>query len=156
MWPLQGSSNNRFLCGRAHQVAGGITELHVTVHSSWGRTRSGFFLRGSAPSPTYLTSQLRTGSGGFYSNNWGADPDPDRAMTTTRAKRRPHPTSSAGSGNHNTKHIPYQGDKGQHNLRKVLASIHTTNSPHTENIALTQSTQGSLPLSHKNRPSRPQ
>lgn len=38
--------------------------------------------QGECSSLTYLTLQLRTGPGGFYSNNWGANPTPDRAVTT--------------------------------------------------------------------------
>ena len=34
-------------------------------------------------SPTYLTLQLENRSGGFYFNNWGADPAPKRAATST-------------------------------------------------------------------------
>ena len=34
-------------------------------------------------SPTYLTLQLENRSGGFYFNNWGADPAPKRAVTST-------------------------------------------------------------------------
>ena len=59
-----------------------------------------------------------------------------------RGKRRPHSTSSAGSGNHNNNYTPYQGDNGQYTLRKDISGIHTKNTFHTKNIRLTQATQG--------------
>ena len=37
----------------------------------WGRKESG------------MTERLHFHIGGFYSNNWGADPAPDRAVTAT-------------------------------------------------------------------------
>ena len=37
--------------------------------------------------PTYLTLQLENRSGGFYFNNWGADPAPKKAVTTTEQIR---------------------------------------------------------------------
>ena len=58
------------------------------------------------------------------------------------AERRPHKISSAGSGHHNTNHIPYQGDNSQHTLRKDMAGIHTKISPHTKNTGYTRPTQG--------------
>ena len=57
------------------------------------------------------------------------------------AKSRPCLTSSAGSGNHNTSHSPYQGD-GQRSLRKDVTGIHTKNGLCTKNTGLTQSSQG--------------
>ena len=65
----------------------------------------------------------------------------DRAFSHG-TKRGPHPTSSAGSGHHNTNHTHQQGANGHHTLRKDMAGIYTKNSPYTKNIGLTQSTQG--------------
>ena len=44
-------------CGCAYWVAGSVSRVAC---------------------PTSLSLQLRTGSGGFYSNNWGANPNPQR------------------------------------------------------------------------------
>ena len=38
---------------------------------------------GALQSCLLLTPQLRNISGGFYSNNYGGDPAPDRTVTTT-------------------------------------------------------------------------
>ena len=39
--------------------------------------------------PAYPTLQLRNRCGGFYSNNWGADPAPDRTVMAKEQRRRP-------------------------------------------------------------------
>ena len=55
-------------------------------------------LSGSCPcsSPAYLTPQFRNGSGGVYSNKWGADLAPNRAVTSTDQKGGPiqHPVQA--------------------------------------------------------------
>ena len=91
------------------------------VGNPWGGIHKGSFPSGSAPVPPTC---------------------PQHSCDNHRAKRRTHPTSSAGSGHHNTKHTPYQRDNSQHTLRKDVADICTKNSPHAKNIGLTQSIPG--------------
>lgn len=88
---------------------------------------------------------------GFLLQNWGANPAPNRAVTTTKQKKESYSISSAGS-NHKTNYAPYQGDNGQQTLRKTTAGIHTKNSLHTKDITLMQATRGIL--LHENSPLR--
>ena len=64
-----------------------------------------------------------------------------QGSNTHRAKGRPHATFSAVPGPH-TSHTSYQGNNGQHTLRKEVADIHAKNTLHTKNIKPTQPTQG--------------
>ena len=133
------------------------TVYFVSLHSGWqatsqstclgsqllGRNTQQHLSQPEHSTPAYLTSQLRTGSGGFSSNNWGVDPAHDRAVTTT--EQRECPTQHKIQcrlclPQHKSHH--YEGDNSQHTLRKDVADIHTKNSPHTKNIGLTQATQG--------------
>ena len=63
---------------------------------------------------------------------------PQQDCDNHRTKRMPCQSSSAGFGHHNVNHIPYQRDTVQHTLRKGMAGIHTTTSPYSKNIGLTQ------------------
>ena len=57
------SGSNSDFCGHTHQVTGSITESHILADSSWGRTRSGSFPRGSTPVPpiSHHSSELDLG-----------------------------------------------------------------------------------------------
>ena len=81
-------------------------------------------MRVSSPSgsaPIFPTShhksepQLRSRSGGFYSNNQGADPAPDKAVTTTEQRGGPsqHPVQVLVT---TTSVIPL--------IKGIIASIH--------------------------------
>ena len=83
---------------------------------------------------------------GFYSNNWGADPTPDWVVTAM--ERKPHLTPYTGFKSPNTNHTSYQGDNGQHTLRKDVAGIDTKISP-----ALTPKTQDTHSL-HRDAPTQ--
>ena len=127
------------LCGCAHWVAGSITEWwtasHVLVDSSWGRTCRSIFPRGRAPAQPSSYHGLEPDLGAFAPTT-GDQTVPWQGCNNHRAKRRPHPTSVAGSGYHNNNHTFYQGDNTLQTLRKDVAGIHTKNSPHTKIWAL--------------------
>lgn len=61
----------------------------VAVRAGWRAASQSCLSQRERFSPTSLSLQLRTGSGGFYSNNWGANPNPQRGSDQHRAKRRP-------------------------------------------------------------------
>ena len=95
---------------------------------------------------TYLALQLRNTA---QKRIWGlllqqlrSRPCLGQGSDNHRAKGRPCSISSAGSGHHKISHTSYQGDNGQHMLRKETAGIHTKKSPRTKNIKPTQATQG--------------
>ena len=103
-------------------------------------------LSGSAPSGSALVlptahCSSETDLGDVSSYTWGADPAPDRAVTT--ADQRGGPIQRPVQVLVTTTAItpPCQGDNGQHTLRKDVAGIHTKNSPHTKNMRLTEATQ---------------
>ena len=54
-----------------------------------GRNTQWLLSRQKCSSPTYLTLQLRNRYGISCSNNWGADPTPNRAVTTTDKEEAP-------------------------------------------------------------------
>ena len=93
----------------------------------------------SLPPASLCSSE--TDLGGVHSDQEGADPSPDRAVTTHRAMRRPQPISREGL-DHNTNYIPYPGNKGQQTLRKDVVGIHSKNRLCTKSTRLTQATQG--------------
>ena len=70
----------------------GQNKAHSQVNSSRGGMLIGFFASGSVPIPLTLhhrsETQLSNRSGAIYSNNWGADPTSDRAVTTTEQRGR--------------------------------------------------------------------
>ena len=70
----------------------GQNKAHSQVNSSSGGMLSGFFPSGSVPIPLTLQHrseiQISNRSGAIYSNNWGADPTPDREVTTTEQRGR--------------------------------------------------------------------
>ena len=78
-------------------VPGGHLSWLLCSHS-WGESSasSNSLSQQECSSPTYLTPQLRTGSGNFYCNNWEADPAPDRAVTTIEQSGGPaqHPVQA--------------------------------------------------------------
>ena len=135
------------LCGCAHWVAESITEWwtasHVLVDSSWGRTCRGIFPRGRAPAQPSSYHGLEPDLGAFAPTT-GDQTVPWQGCNNHRTKRRPHPTSVAGSGYHNNNHTFYQGDNTLQTLRKDVAGIHTKNSPHTKNIGLMQVTHSHI------------
>ena len=96
--------------------------------------------------PAYLTLQLTNTAQkqiwGFLLQHLRSRSCPWQGSDNHRAKGRTCSTSSAGPGHHNTSHTSYQGDNGQHILRKEVAGIHTKNSPHTKIIKPMQVTQG--------------
>ena len=83
----------------------------VDVHTGWQDTSQSHMSWHTAECSglTYLTLQLRTRSQGFYSNNWGAGPAPNRAVATTEQRGGPTQHYSASSGQHSTKHTLHQG-----------------------------------------------
>ena len=88
------------------------------------------------------TESYQTWPSGLLLQQPGSRPHPQQGYDSHRAKRKTHPTSSAGSGHHNTNHTPYQGDTNQNTLRKDVAGIQTKYSRHTKNTVLTQFTKG--------------
>ena len=117
-----------------------------------GKTCSGSFPRERAPIPptSHYRSELDLGASIPTTREQTL---PSTGLWQPEAKRRTHPTHSAGSGLHNTNTPLYQGNKGQHTLKKHAARIYTKNSPCTKNVGLTVYTE-SLP--YRNSPSRPQ
>ena len=106
--------------GRQHHRVTHLGGQHL------GRNAQQLLSQRECSSPIYLILQLRNGSGGFYSNNWGADPVPNRAVTTTeqRVISAQHPVQVLVT---TPSTPPYQGDKGQHTMRKTWqASIPKT------------------------------
>ena len=83
----------------------------VDVHAGWQNMSQSHMSWHTAECSglTYLTLQLRTRSQGFYSNNWGADPAPNRTVATTEQRGGPIQHYSASSGQHSTKHTLHQG-----------------------------------------------
>lgn len=83
----------------------------VAAHALKGNgTWSNLILRGSNPTTREQTS-------------------PCQGENSRGAERRPHTTSSAASGHHNTNHVPCQDDISQHTLRKGMTGVHTKISP---------------------------
>ena len=67
--------------------------------------------------PSCLTLQLRNESGGLYSNNQGADPAPDRAVTTTEQRGPiPYPVQAVVT---TTPVTPHQGGTGHTHWGKM-------------------------------------
>lgn len=97
--------------------------------------------QGEHISLAFIMPKLRDKSGGFYSNNQGADPIIGKTVDKHRAKRRTPSISGSNCGQDNNNYTPCQGNKGQHTLRKDMADICTKNSPHTKNIGLSQAKQ---------------
>ena len=87
--------------------------------------------------PPHTTAQHRIW--GLLLQQLGSTVCPQQVCDNHRANRRPHSTSSAGPGHHNTKHTPSKGTTASHTLRKDTAGIHPKNSPCTKNTGLTQS-----------------
>ena len=71
-----------------------------------------------------------------YSSS-GADPSPDRAVTTTEQRGAPQAQYPGQALVTTPANPPYQGGNGQHTLRKEVANIHTENSPLTKQRAHT-------------------
>ena len=55
----------------------------------WQRNPQWLLSQEEYSNTTYLTQQLRNGSGGFYCNDWGPDPAPNRTVTTTEQREVP-------------------------------------------------------------------
>ena len=70
----------------------GQNKARSQVNSSRGGMLNGFFPSRSVQIPLTLQhrseTQLRNRSGAIYSNSWGADPTPDRAVTSTEQRGR--------------------------------------------------------------------
>lgn len=67
----------------------------------------------------------------FCCSRWGAHPTLDRPGRAT-AQRKFHLTHCTGFTPSNTNHAPYQGDSGQHTLRKDVAGVYIKISPHAK------------------------
>ena len=95
-------------------------------------------------------SHIKCETQGFYSNNWGADLAPDKAVTPT--EKRGGYAQYPGQALDTTTPItpPYQGDNGQHTLRKDMVGIQPLHQKYWTYTVYT----GMLP--HKNSPLRPQ
>lgn len=142
--------------GAHNQVAGGITESQVLADSTWGRVHSSTQRMHSREhsSSTHLTLQIINESGSFYSNNWGAHPAPNRAVTITEQRWgfNQHP-SSVGSDHHNIKHTPIKRTRARPPWRKMWqTSISKTT---LKQKYLTHTVYTWL-FPHTNSPSRPQ
>ena len=59
-------------------------------------------------------------------------PCPSQGSDNLRARGGPRSISRAGSGHPNLSHSSYQGDNGQHTLRKEVADKHIKNSSSTK------------------------
>ena len=83
----------------------------------------------------------------------GSDPAPDRAVMANE-HRKSCLTAHTDSCSSNTSHMPYQGDSGQHKLRRMWL-LSTLNLALTPKILGTQSTKGhfhiKMPLKDHNR-----
>lgn len=71
----EGSDSNSDLCGHAHLMTGSITESYAPLDSS-GEEHAWLLSQREDSSLTYLTLQLRSGSGSFYFNKSGGRPYP--------------------------------------------------------------------------------
>ena len=81
----KGSANSGVLCTPAQWVT------TVTTEATTGRAQRNTWWSVPVPPTLYCSSemQLRTRSGGFYSNTQGTDLVPDRAVTTTERRGGP-------------------------------------------------------------------
>ena len=105
---------------------GGVTESHVPSGGIYKQLLSQW----EGSSLQYV---------GFYSNNWGPNPAPERAMTATEqigfAQQPVHALITT------TQNTPLPRRQWPD---KDKAGIHIKNSPHTKNFEPTQSAQGHM------------
>ena len=103
-------------------------------------------LTASGPEHTFKgVEPYWTHTQGFFTRKWEADLGPQQGCGSLGI-RRPHPTSSPGSGLCNDSHAHFT------RLMTNTLRIFTKNSPHTKNIGLTVYTG----CSHIRTPPRPQ
>ena len=107
----EGSTSNSDLCGCAHRVAGGITELNIPADSSWGRIHSGSFPRGSTPVPPTLHYSLESDLGASTPTA-GEQILPPMGMWQPQSKEEALPNIQCRLWSPQYQHTPYQGDKG--------------------------------------------
>ena len=133
------------LSGAAHAYTGGTSDLckHRSLSTPvlWAKHT----LKGNRP--------LKPSPWDFCHSKWGAHPTPDRPGIAT-GQRKFHLTHGTGYTPSSTNHAPYQGDRGQHTLRKDVAGVYIKISPHAKDTGSNTVYTGTLP--HKNTPSRPQ
>ena len=135
----RGEARSRRFWAHSHWVIDGI-RVPCPCEQLLGRNMQLLLSQRKQSNPTYFTPQLRTGSWGFYSKNWGAD-CPWKRYDNLRSKRRTclslvHVLDSTVPNTH-----CLIGDNGQHTLWGDVSGIHTKSTPHTKSIQLKCSTQ---------------